>query len=109
MSNKSGKTIPAQSAEDSAEESVQDSLQALYSRTEEKVRSKFHALEENVCASPTASVLTATAAGYLLHLLPLRAILVTNVRVVSALLPPGLVILGAVKAYEFFQRQASPR
>jgi len=50
-------------------------------------------------------VLGAVAAGYLLHRLPVRAILVTQVRVLSALAPPALFFFGAAKLYEFLQRQ----
>jgi hypothetical protein len=51
------------------------------------------------------SVLGAAAAGYLLHRMPVRAILVTQVRVLSALTPPALFLFGAAKLYEFLQKQ----
>lgn len=47
----------------------------------------------------------AVVAGYPLHRLPVRAILLTQVRVLSALTPPVLILFGAAKLYEFLQRQ----
>jgi hypothetical protein len=49
------------------------------------------------------------AAGYLLNRLPVRAILVTQVRVLSALMPPALFLFGAAKLYDFLQRQELTR
>jgi hypothetical protein len=34
-----------------------------------------------------------------------RAIIVTQIRVLSALTPPALLLFGAAKLYEFLQRQ----
>jgi len=71
------------------------------------MRDRFQKCEDRIRMSPTASVLGAVAAGYLLHRLPVRAILVTQVRVLSALAPPALFLFGAAKLYDFLQRRES--
>jgi hypothetical protein len=43
--------------------------------------------------------------GSRLHRLPVRAILITQVRVLSALAPPALFLYGAVKLFCFLQRR----
>lgn len=70
---------------------------------------RFHECENRVRKSPTTAVLGAMAVGYVLHRLPMRAILVTQVRVLSALTPPVLLMFGAAKLYEFLQRQDTAR
>ena len=61
--------------------------------------------KEYVRRNPVPVVLGAVAFGYVLHRLPVRAILVTKVRVLSALTPPALLLFGAAKLYDFLQRQ----
>lgn len=60
---------------------------------------------EWVRESPTKAMLGAIAVGYILHLLPLRAILITKARVISVLARPALLLFGAVKLYEFLKGQ----
>jgi hypothetical protein len=69
------------------------------------IRQRYQKCENRIRKSPTTAVLGAVAAGYFLHRMPLRAILVTQVRVLSALTPPALLLYGAAKLYEFLQRQ----
>jgi hypothetical protein len=69
------------------------------------IRARYQKCQNQIRKSPTSAVLGAVVVGYLLHLLPVRAILVTKVRVLSALTPPVLFLLGAAKLYEFLQRQ----
>lgn len=66
---------------------------------------RYQDYENQIRKSPTTSVLGAVAVGYLLHRLPVRAILVTHVRVLSALAPPALFLFGAAKLYDFLQRR----
>ena len=73
------------------------------------IRQRFQKCENWIRKSPTTAVLGAAAAGYLLHRLPVRAILVTQVRVLSALTPPALFLFGAAKLYDFLQRQELTR
>lgn len=67
------------------------------------------ATRQHVRESPTTSVLTAVLAGYVLHRLPLRSIMVTNVRVLASLLPPVVFVLGAAKVLELLQKSARSR
>jgi hypothetical protein len=83
------------------EEIVKDSLNTI----RHGILNRYQDCENHVRKSPTASVLGAVAFGYLLHRLPLRAILVTKVRVLSALAPPALFLFGAAKLIGFLQRQ----
>lgn len=69
------------------------------------IQQQHHQCEDWVRQSPTAAVLGAVAAGYLLHRLPLRAILVTKIRVLTALTPPALFLFGAAKIFECLQRR----
>lgn len=73
------------------------------------IRHRYQRCENQIRKSPTAAVLGAVAVGYLLHRLPVRAILVTQVRVLSALTPPALFLFGAAKLYDFLQRQELAR
>ncbi|MEY3897716.1 MAG: hypothetical protein RLZZ214_3237 [Verrucomicrobiota bacterium] len=65
--------------------------------------------ENQIRKSPKTAVFGAVAAGYFLHRMPVRAILITQVRVLSALTPPALFLFGAAKLYDFLQRQESDR
>ena len=67
---------------------------------------RYQECENQIRKSPATSVLGAVALGYLLHRLPVRAILITQVRVLAALAPPALFLFGAAKLYEFLQRQS---
>ena len=68
----------------------EDKLCAVWSRCEVKVR-----------RHPSRAVLGAAATGYLGHLLPLRAILMTGIRVVAAAAPSALLVLGMWKAADY--------
>ncbi len=85
--------------------SVEEGVKDLWNNARQGFCDRHQKCQERVRQSPMASVLGAVAAGYLLHRLPVRAILVTQVRVLSALTPPALVLFGAAKLYEFLQRQ----
>ncbi|MDZ4288993.1 MAG: hypothetical protein U0984_13585 [Prosthecobacter sp.] len=65
-----------------------------------------HDCEDCVRQAPLKSVLAAAAAGYLLRHVPVRALIVANVRLLTALAPPALVLYGAAKVYEYLQEQA---
>jgi hypothetical protein len=85
--------------------SVEEMVNASLCGVRERMRHRFQKCEAQIRQSPTASVLGAAGLGYLLHRLPVRAILVTHVRVLSALAPPALLLFGAAKLYEFLQRR----
>ena len=85
--------------------SMEEGVNILLCSARQGIRHRYQQCENQIRRSPTTSVLGAVAAGYLLHRLPVRAILVTQVRVLSALAPPALFLFGAAKLYEFLRRQ----
>ena len=89
--------------------SLEEGVNALLCDARQSLRHRYEECEKQIRKSPTTSVLGAVAAGYLLHRLPVRAILVTQVRVLSALAPPALFLFGAAKLYEFLQNQELAR
>ncbi len=84
---------------------MEEGVNVLWSNARQSLCRRYQECEERIRKSPATAVLGAVAAGYLLHRLPVRAILVTHVRVLSALTPPALLLIGAAKLYEFLQRQ----
>lgn len=89
--------------------SVEEGVNVLLSNARQGIRHRYQRCENQIRKSPTTAVLGAVAAGYLLHRMPVRSILVTQVRVLSALIPPVLFLFGAAKLYEFLQRQELTR
>jgi hypothetical protein len=85
--------------------SLEEGVNILLGNAGNGLRHRYRKCEDKIRKSPAQSVVLAVAVGYLLHLLPVRAILVTQVRVLSALTPPALLLLGAAKLYEFLQKQ----
>lgn len=85
--------------------SMEEGVKVLLGNARQGIRHRYQKCENKVRKSPTTAVIGAVAAGYLLHRMPVRAILVTQVRVLSALAPPALFLFGAAKLYEFLQRQ----
>lgn len=85
--------------------SVEEGVNALLSNAQTSIRHHYQECEQQVRKSPTTSLLVALAAGYCLHRLPVRAIVVANVRLLSALAPPALFLFGAAKVCEFLQQQ----
>jgi hypothetical protein len=85
--------------------SLEEGVGVLLSNARQGIRNRYQKCENRIRKSPTTAVLGAVAAGYFLHRMPVRAILVTHVRVLSALAPPALFLFGAAKLYEFLQRQ----
>lgn len=79
---------------DTSLDNVRQDMSCCYQKCEDRIRE-----------SPTAAVLGAVGIGYLLHRLPVRAILITQVRVISALAPPALFLFGAAKLFDFLQRR----
>jgi hypothetical protein len=84
---------------------MEEGICVLWSNAREQIRDRYHKCENRIRESPTTAVLGAAAVGYLLHRLPMRAILVTQVRVLAALAPPAFLLLGAAKLCEFLQQQ----
>jgi len=87
--------------------SVEEGVRVLLCNAQQGIRDRYRHWQNQIRKSPTTAALGAVAAGYFLHRLPVRAILVTQVRVLSALAPPALFLFGAAKLFEFLQRQES--
>lgn len=86
---------------------VEEGVNALLTDAQQSIRHHYRECEQHIRKSPASSVLGAVAVGWCLHRLPVRALLVAQVRLLSALAPPALFLFGAAKAYEFLQRQES--
>lgn len=84
---------------------MEEGVNILLSNARQGVRQRFQKCESQIRKSPKTAVLGAVAAGYFLHRMPVRAILVTQVRILAALTPPALFLFGAAKLYEFLQTQ----
>ncbi|RYD37077.1 MAG: hypothetical protein EOP87_04270 [Verrucomicrobiaceae bacterium] len=89
--------------------SIEDGVNALIDDAKHKASDGYHRCEQRVRESPGKAILFAVGAGYLLHRLPVRSLLVSQVRVVAALAPPVLVAFGAAKLCEYLQGQARRR
>lgn len=85
--------------------SMDEGCKILLSNVKQGIRHRYKKYEDGVRKYPTSAVLGAVATGYLLHRMPVRAILVTQVRVLSALTAPALFLYGAAKLYDLLQRQ----
>ncbi len=86
--------------------SVEKDVLALLGDARQCFKEGYQACEQHVRTSPTTSVLTAVLAGYCLHRLPLRTLMVAKVRLLSALLPPTVFVLGAAKVLELLQKSS---
>ncbi len=89
--------------------SMEEMVNVSLRNVRQNIRQRYQQCENRIQRSPAASVLGAVAAGYLLHRMPVRAILITQVRVLSALVPPALLLFGAAKIYEYLQRQEAAK
>jgi hypothetical protein len=87
--------------------SVEEMVSVSLCNVKQRLRNRRTKCEKRIRKSPTASVLGAVGVGYLLHRMPVRAILVTQVRILSALAPPALFLFGAAKLFSFLQREQS--
>lgn len=85
---------------------VEQGVNALLGDVKRKACERYESCEQHVRESPGKSILVAVAAGYILHRLPVRSLLVSQVRLVAALAPPTLLAFGAAKLCEFLQTQA---
>ena len=93
----------APSSPPKTEEAAERGVDALLHKSQENVRSAYHDVEDYVKSHPGAAVLSAVAVGFVLRRLPLGAILSAQVRLLSAVAPPAIFLLGAAKLYETLQ------
>lgn len=89
--------------------SLEEGVSTFLSSVQRLLLRRYREGQACVRRSPTQAVLGAVAVGYLMHRMPLRSILVTHVRVLSALTPPALLLFGAAKLYAFLQEQESAK
>ena len=85
----------------------EDENKVLLSKARQCISHYHQQCEKKIRKEPMTAVVGAAAVGYMLHWMPVRKILVTQVRTLSALTPPALFFFGAVKLIEFFQKQDS--
>ena len=85
---------------------IEEGVNALLSEAKEKVSQRYYHYEDCVRRSPGKAVIASLAAGYVLNRLPVRSLLVSQVRLLVALAPPTLLAFGAAKLCEFLQAQA---
>lgn len=85
---------------------IEQGVEALIGDVKRKVSHSYEECGQCVRESPGKAVLLAVAVGYCLHRLPVRSILVAQVRLIVALAPPTLLAFGAAKLCEFLQCQA---
>jgi hypothetical protein len=64
-------------------------------------------LEEQIRTRPLQSALIAFLVGFVLSLGPIRILLSLAIRLILFALKPALLILGGVKAYEYFRERSA--
>lgn len=85
---------------------IEQGIHALVNDAKQKLHDTCEDCRHCVRESPIQAILLAAAAGYLLHRLPVRALLVAKFRLMTALTPPTLLAYGAAKICELLQDQA---
>lgn len=85
---------------------IEQGVSSLLNDVKTKATTTYSQCEERVRQSPGKAVLIAVATGYCLHRLPVRSLLVSQVRLMAALAPPALFAFGAAKLCEYLQKQA---
>jgi len=84
---------------------IDQGVAGFFHTVQDKMSHSYNDLENYVKRSPTQAVVSAFAAGYLLKMLPVEAIVAAQVRLALSLVRPALFLYGAAKAYEFVVRQ----
>jgi hypothetical protein len=88
-----------------ATEAIEGDIKALLCDVQQCARNHYEQCEDRIRQAPGKAMLGAIAVGYLLHRLPVRAIIITQMRVLSALTPPALLLCGAAKVYDFLRNR----
>lgn len=89
--------------------SIEEGISLMFNNSRRAVRDRYQKYENRVKKSPASAVLGAVAVGFLLNRLPVRAILATQIRMVSALAKPALLLFGVAKLFSFLQNQQIAR
>lgn len=85
---------------------IEQGVNSLIHDVKAKACSSYQACEDRVKQSPAKAVLIALAAGYCLHRLPVRSLLVSQARLLAALAPPTIFAFGTARLCEFLQKQS---
>jgi len=93
--------------QDKPASSVDDGIKTILSASKDRVMGRVEKWEDAVRKHPVESVLGALAAGFIIHSLPLRSILIAKFRLFPALAPPALLAYGAAKLCEILQRKGT--
>lgn len=84
--------------------SMEEGVKALLCDAKQCILHRYEECENSIRRSPLEAMVGAVVAGYVLHRLPLRSIIVTQVRVISSLTPPALLLYGAAKLYQYLRK-----
>lgn len=90
-------------------QTVNEGIRRLARATGEGIRLQQLKCEDRVREYPGCALLAALAAGYLLYRLPVRAMVLTQVRVFSALASSLLVCRGAAALHDILWRRKPER
>lgn len=85
---------------------VEEGVNALMDDVKHKIQDSYQQSKNSVQRSPGKAILIALASGYCLHRLPVKSLLVAQVRLITALAPPVIFAFGAVKLCDYLQRHA---
>lgn len=85
---------------------IEDGINSLLKDTKKTLSDGLENCERRVRESPGQAIALALIAGYLAHRLPIRSLVVSQVKVATALAPPALLAYGAAKLCELLQQKA---
>lgn len=89
----------------STTQSIEEGVNVLFRNAREGIQQRRLECETQIQKSPKKAMLGAFAAGYFMHHMPVRTILITQVRVLGALTPPALLLFGAAKLCDLLKKQ----
>ena len=90
----------SKSASTTSTVAVEEMFTELFQKGETFLRPRWEKVEEEVRRSPTKALLVAAGIGYILHRLPVRSLLATNLKLLWALAPPAVIALVAGKGLQ---------
>jgi len=86
--------------------SIEEGMKSMVHDVKAKASGTLENYENKIRESPDKAILIALAAGYCLHVLPVRSLIALPLRLTAFLAKPALLALGAVKLCEAVQQQA---
>ncbi len=87
----------------STTKNLEDAAMEAFQSVGDSCKEYRQCCEDKIREAPLASVACAAAAGFVLHVLPVTAIVGSVLRVALFLLKPALLVFGALKFYEVLQ------